>query len=345
VPVMASGEKSNTVVFLGDRVVVKLVRRLLPGTLPEAEMGRVLGERGFEHAPAYLGSLVCETDSGGVSTLVTLHEYVAHDGLAFEAAVRNAEGSLQGASADTASAELMGRRLAEMHLALASCREDPFVPEPYTPESQRAEARTMRRLCRRALRSLEAALPRLEGRVQHLASRFIELGPSILRCFARFARMPLGVARLRFHGDMHLGQILCVGNDFVFIDFEGEPDRPIAERRRKSTPLRDVAGMLRSFHYAACVAEERLGRLLPADGLGAEARAWETVMSAAFLSGYTDHARRAPFLVPKDPEELRFLLNVFCLEKAVYEVAYEIGHRPRNLPIALLGIEELVAES
>jgi maltose alpha-D-glucosyltransferase/alpha-amylase len=162
----------------------------------------------------------------------------------------------------------------------------------------------------------------------------------------RLRKMRISAVRIRHHGDFHLGQMLFTGKDFFIIDFEGEPARPIGERRIKRSPLRDVAGMLRSFHYASSAARFGLvPGVLPSDGNEGFpdfwARFWYSNAAAAYLKGYFKTAGDAPF-IPRSAETLRLLLDVFLIEKAVYEISYELNNRPDWLGIPLQGILDLL---
>jgi maltose alpha-D-glucosyltransferase/alpha-amylase len=186
----------------------------------------------------------------------------------------------------------------------------------------------------------------LPEEVRKLAQRLSGYQPQITACFEVFLKRQMTVVRMRTHGDLHLGQILNLGKDFVIIDFEGEPALSLPERRRKRSALRDVAGMLRSFSYAvfaAMTAQMKRGSLnaMDAPRMTAWGRMWQTWSSWAFLKEYTAAAPKAPF-IPESPEEMRVLLNAFQMEKAVYELGYELNNRPDWLRVPLAGIEQLL---
>jgi maltose alpha-D-glucosyltransferase/alpha-amylase len=152
--------------------------------------------------------------------------------------------------------------------------------------------------------------------------------------------------RMRCHGDLHLGQVLFTGKDFVIIDFEGEPDRPVSERRIKSSPLRDVAGMIRSYHYASHAAQygQAPGMIVqrePPEGLDRWLHVWYAWNSAALIRGYLDGVGETAIL-PSDPEQLRILLDAYVLDKAIYELSYELNNRPDWVQIPLEGILQLM---
>jgi maltose alpha-D-glucosyltransferase/alpha-amylase len=249
------------------------------------------------------------------------------------------------------SAQLMGRRIAEMHAALAADSTDPGLsPEPFTPHFQRSVYQSLRNLTARSMQLLRRALPTLGGREREDAEAVLAAQDEILGRFAGLLGRRVSAMRIRCHGDLHLGQVLFTGRDFIVIDFEGEPARPLSDRRAKRTPLRDVAGMLRSLHYATFTAlldQFARGLVEPESGAALELEAWGRHwcdgVSAAFLGAYLDASEGAAW-VPEDPEELALLLDTCLLEKAVYELAYELNTRPLWVPIALMGLRDLLPE-
>jgi maltose alpha-D-glucosyltransferase/alpha-amylase len=245
------------------------------------------------------------------------------------------------------TARLLGQRTAEMHLALASDPEDPdFAPEPFTSLYQRSQYQSMRNGVQRSFDLLRARLAVLAEPAAAEARELLERESELLDVCRGIMGAPLEGRRIRCHGDYHLGQVLYTGNDFAIIDFEGEPARSLGERRLKRSPLRDVAGMLRSFDYAAhfplYTAMPQAG-LRPADAPHLEpwAGLWRHWVSAAFLGGYLPPVREAG-LVPSEREPLELLLRVFLMEKSVYELAYELDNRPTWAPIPLRGVRALL---
>jgi predicted trehalose synthase len=306
-----SGEQSNTSLVFGDALILKHFRRLAPGVNPDVEVTRFLTERtGFRHTPRLCGSLEYR-DAGGACALAMAQELVpeAHDGwrwlLDRLAAGDPALGALR----------TLGRDTAELHLALATDPRDPdFAPEPITAADVADWTAAVQR-------QLDAAGTALGGRLPDgVPARIDGSGLGGL----------LGTVKLRHHGDFHLGQTLVVGEgrDFAIIDFEGEPLRPLAERRRKHTPLRDVAGMLRSLDYAAASAAAPAG--------------WQAQARAAFLAGYAEAARGAPFL-PATETALARAVAVLEVEKAAYEVVYEANNRPDWVAIPVRGLVSATA--
>ena len=196
------------------------------------------------------------------------------------------------------------------------------------------------------MRLLRDRLSTLPEETRKRAARLSAHEEQISACFDAMLKRRTSITRIRTHGDLHLGQVLYTGKDFVIIDFEGEPARPLTERRRKRPGLRDVAGMLRSFHYAAfgtLLEETRSGALGGRDFASMEtwAKLWQEWTSWAFLKAYLETAGESS-IVPKDREELKALLDAFVLDKAVYELGYELNNRPDWVTIPLHGIEQIV---
>ncbi|MGH8057651.1 MAG: phosphotransferase, partial [Candidatus Entotheonellia bacterium] len=242
-------------------------------------------------------------------------------------------------------AYLLGQRTAECHVALASEPDDPnFAPEPFTDFYRRGLYHAMLSLADEAFQLLRRRLLDLPEALQEDARRALELEPEARRRFRSIRDRKITAMRIRCHGDYHLGQVLHTGKDFVIIDFEGEPARPLSERRIKRSPLRDVAGMLRSFHYASYaallghVAGVRQEDLASSEPL---VRFWYLWVSVAFLKAYLAVARPAN-LLPQGLEELQVLLDAHLLEKAVYELSYELNNRPDWVGIPLRGILQLL---
>jgi maltose alpha-D-glucosyltransferase/alpha-amylase len=233
-------------------------------------------------------------------------------------------------------AALIGKRTAEMHLALAACDGPAFAPEPYTSFDQRSLYQSLRNLTGRTLRSLKHNLTRLpsdaqeDGRVMSQAERIL------LERFAPLIAESVASVRIRCHGDYHLGQLLYTGKDFVIIDFDGGPGKPLSERRRKRSPLRDVAAMVRSFHYAAFVALGDAGVVRESDRavLAPWAFTWQAYASATFVRAYMAAARGAEFLPPA-ANQAAILLDAFVLAKALHELEDELASRSANVRIPL----------
>ncbi len=241
------------------------------------------------------------------------------------------------------SARLLGRRTAELHLALASDPADPvFAPEPFTADFQEYLHRSMRELTDRIMALLRARYDALPEVSRADADRVLTLAGQISARFDTLLERPIRALRSRIHGDYHLGQVLYTGSDFMIIDFEGEPARPLSERQMKRSPLQDVAGMLRSFHYAAYAAYfAQSPDGVPAPDLEPWARFWHLWVSVAYLQSYMAVAGNAIFL-PASPDDLKLLLDAYLVEKAVYELGYELNNRPTWVSIPLQGILQTV---
>jgi len=243
------------------------------------------------------------------------------------------------------SAALLGRRTAEMHVALASDHQDPaFTPEPIESADLAAMGDEMLAHGRSALTALEGRVNELSGTVGEWARLILANRERLFERFTGLASLKFAASRIRVHGDYHLGQVLWSEGDFVIFDFEGEPARPLAARRAKQSPLKDVAGMLRSFSYAAYAGLFMATVHHPDDFERLEpwARLWEFWCSAAFLRTYLEVAKGASFL-PAGRTELEALLETFALDKALYESLYELNNRPDWLRIPLWGMLPLVA--
>jgi trehalose synthase-fused probable maltokinase len=366
-PFPGSSEQSNTSVIYGERLILKVFRRVEEGINPELEIGRFLTERAhFPHTSPVVGAI--EYDDGRSAeptTLALLQGFVPNRGDAwkftmekvnqFAGCVRREgghgpeplpEGHLLDAAGTAVpagarrwigdyldSARLLGQRTAELHLALSGSSEpSAFKPEPFSLEHQRLLVRTLLEVVERDFAHVQAHADELPGSIRDTGRKLTEKVPIIRRQLEPMQRRPLGGRRCRCHGDYHLGQVLDSGQDFIIIDFEGEPARPLHERRLKQSPLRDVAGMLRSFDYAAHSVE------LPEDWH----RFWYAWVSAAFLNPYLATAAGGTFL-PSSRDDIKLLLDYYLLEKAVYELAYEINHRPDWVRIPLMGILHLVS--
>jgi maltose alpha-D-glucosyltransferase/alpha-amylase len=381
-PVPLGAEQSNSSTLFGDRLILKMFRRVDVGVNPDIEIGRFLTEEaGFAHVPAVAGAIEYRPRRGGAMSVAILQECVDNEGDAWRftldavnqyfehIAARHpdqrespalADGSLVDLAGEEippkagetlgtfpAAAWLLGKRTAEMHLALASTRDDPaFAPEAFTPFYQRSLYQSMRNLTERSFGLLKRRLDALPEDVREGARALAARQTEVLKRFRSILDGPITALRTRVHGDYHLGQVLRSGADFVIIDFEGEPAVPLSTRRIKRCPLRDAAGMIRSFHYAARSGlhnlEER-GTIRPEEGPGLEpwVQHWYLWVSASFLRGYLETCGGAAFL-PNERRELEGLLTVFLLEKAVYELGYELNNRPQWVHLPLAGIRQLM---
>jgi maltose alpha-D-glucosyltransferase/alpha-amylase len=374
-------EQSNTSIRFGDRFMLKVLRRLPEGLNPELEIGRFLTERAaYPNIAPVAGALEYQVPRREPVSVAILQGFVANEGDAWRytldqltqyverVVVRIARGeSAPDASGsplarteqdppvivtdlfglDLEGARLLGRRIAELHLALASQRDDPaFAPEPYGRFHQRSLYQSMRNLTGRTFRVLRERLSALSPELSEPAARLARLEPQVLETFRQLVVQPLSGERIRCHGDLHLGQVLRTGSDFVIIDFEGEPARSLGERRLKRSPLRDVAGMLRSYDYAAHAAaraglERGLVRQAELPALEGWTAFWRAWVNSAFLRAYL-HQLEGSTLIPRTRAEIELLLRVLLLEKSVYELGYELNSRPDWVRIPMQGVLDLV---
>jgi maltose alpha-D-glucosyltransferase/alpha-amylase len=374
-----STEQSNTSVIIGNQLVLKVIRRVEEGLNPDVEVGRHLTEAiGFDNAPRVGGAIDYRAngpDEPG-ATIAVVQEFVPNEGdgwnyvldaltrvleevvaLPDQEALRAAIPPHPLDAADLEPlrshpligphlqwAEILGRRTAELHLALASSSNDPaFRPEPFTAVDRRSLHHGARSLLRRSMRSVRAT-PVHSACVEDLLSREQE----ILSRIEATMRLPIKAMKIRCHGDFHLGQVLWTGKDFVIIDFEGEPARPLSSRRLKRPPLLDVAGMIRSFHYVSRVAGMRLARDLTLAGeraaLDPLLALWYRAISGAFLRSYLLAADGAAFL-PTEREQLAALLDFLLFEKAIYELGYEADNRPDWIDVPANGLVDMLEVS
>ena len=244
------------------------------------------------------------------------------------------------------SAGLLARRTAELHVTLSRIEDDPaFAPEPFTRLYQRGLYQSMRTQARTTIELLRSQFYALDEKAREQAARVIDQERTIFARFGELLHDRIDARRTRCHGDYHLGQVLFTGKDFVIIDFEGEPERPVSERRIKATPLRDVAGMMRSFHYVSHAALRGHAPAFVVENVAIPVETWVAFWyawcSASFLQTYLAEARAGKFL-PADEAQLRTLLSAYLLEKALYELRYELNNRPDWVKIPLEGILQLL---
>ena len=380
-PTVIKAEQSNTSVVYGGQYILKVYRRSDEGVNPDLEIGRFLTETAeFANVPPVVGAIEYRRKGGAVMTLGILQQFVPNVGDAwsytidslshyFERALAQPEAEVPGIpqppmldllndefpvlakeliASYLESARLLGQRTAELHKALASSADDlSFAPEPFSMLYQRSIYQSMQSQISQVFPWLRARFKQFADGDREEAQRVLDLEPEIRRRYRSLLQRKLNTVRIRVHGDYHLGQVLYTGRDFVIIDFEGEPARPLSERRIKRSPLRDVAGMLRSFHYASYSALfGQVPGVRPEDFPALEpwAHFWYTWVSVAFLKAYLAVAKDEPFL-PKDPIELQVLLDAYLLEKAIYELGYELNNRPDWLKVPLRGLLQLLVTS
>ena len=369
-------DQSNTSVRFGRRLIMKLFRRIEAGPNPDVEIGRFLLERGFTRVPPLLGTIEYGRAGEEPGSAAMLQEFVSNEGNGWQVTIDelgryfdrrvgrpaptatpleasawladpNAEppGEVRDAIGTYLNtAAVIGRRTGELHVQLASASptDDAFAPEPMTPSDLKATADAMRRHAEAQLALLERSLALLDEPKRAIAEKVLHARDELLARFDDLRHSRGGSARIRCHGDYHLGQILVSENDVIILDFEGEPAKPLAERRRKCSPLRDVAGMLRSFSYAALtgLVASTAARPEECERLEPWADLWETWVGAAFLRAYLAAVDAAAF-VPSNPEDLDLVLQAFVLDKAFYELSYELNNRPDWVHIPLNGLMRL----
>ena len=354
-------EQSNTTALVGNRYVVKLFRRIEPGINPEIELGRYLTETvQFPNTPALLGTAELE-ENGSRAAVAVVHRFVENQGdawtvtnayldrfveerrlLTAEAAVHSDE-----QAAYLHRVEHVGQRVAELQLALAG-REDvvDFAPEPISAADIQ---RWTESLLERAVHTLDHLARRrsdLPDTARQLVEKVLSARESLASLLHELLPDTLDAVKIRHHGDFHLGQMLIVKDDVFIIDFEGEPRRSIEDRRRKAPAARDVAGLIRSIDYSATGALERALKSAP-DDEGKIARAlegWRVSAVAAFFAGYRRSLTDLR-LWPQSPRAADRLLDFFLLEKAFYEIEYELAHRPDWLRVPLAGTWRILSRS
>lgn len=382
-PSVMNAEQSNSSVVYGKRLVLKIFRRVEEGLNPDLEIGAFLTERSsFRNVPPLAGFLEYSDDAGHTTSMAVLQGYVANQGDAWQFTLKALAGyygkarqlgglgesemphtplltlcgqlipdeARQRIGPYLDSAALLGRRTAELHLALASAPDDPhFAPQPFSEANQHELANSGLQLLRATFDTLRRLADGLPDHARQEAVRVLALQEKARQRFQSLAGLKNSACVTRIHGDYHLGQVLFTGSDFVIVDFEGEPARPLTERRKKRLPLQDVAGMLRSFHYAAYTPLLRQANAAPMpqddmQSFGVWAQYWQLWVSAIFLKTYLDVSGNAAF-IPQSREELSLLLDIYLLDKAVYELGYELNNRPSWVRIPLDGISQLLQES
>lgn len=364
-----SADQSNTSIVYEQRAILKLFRKLEPGPNPDFEITNYLTrETAFRGVPRLAGAVTYEADGEEPTTLAVLQEFVPNQGdswtaaqgrLAeyFAAVLAGREGERSGseafartlADADAEEARRLGALTGQLHMALSAATEPGLAPTAILATDIAAWRESMQAYLDRVLQTLASVHESLPAAVRDVAHQVLEYGPRLGESLAALNALGTGsVMKIRIHGDYHLGQVLKVGDTLVILDFEGEPARPLVERRATQCALKDVAGMLRSFAYAAQVGLAATATEGPdggeqGDALIRWAERWEQAVRAAFLDGYLAETweRGARFL-PTDRDQLVAALRVFELDKAVYELHYELNHRPAWVRIPLEGLRKIV---
>ncbi len=379
-PSAARTEERNTVITYGDKYILKLFRRLESGTHPALESAQFLARKDFPHVPPFLGALELQRNDGERTCLGILSGFIpdakrgweftqdalkryfdrvrtmsndAREDESITSLVELAEKGVPNSTIEIIGtyfewARLMGQRVGELHLALTSDLDDKeFAPEPFTPFYQRSLYQSLRNHLAFHFRILKRELKKLPETVRPLAEKVLELQDTILARYRAVHQTPMSAMRIRAHGNLHLGHVLHTGKDFFIIDFEGEPGWTLSQRRIKRSPLRDLAGMIRSFHYVADVTlrhHAETGNLHPdqARALQPWARFWERQVSASFLGAYLA-VTKGSGLLPKTNAGLPALLEAFLLDQAVIEMSRELQNRSDVIRVPLEGILQIIA--
>lgn len=356
-----SAEQSNSSVVVGESLVLKLIRKVASGVHPELEMSAYLTAAGYPNISPLLGSVIRRDGAGQDNLLMIAQGYLSNQGDAWAWTQNSLERAIRDELAEAMSeqeqhynalgelkdfAGLLGQRLGEMHGVLgAKTTDKDFKPEVTSVKDTQTWAKDVGAQIDRALQLLKLHQHQLNPADQALVSDLLAQKKAIASHVQTLAKATAGGLRIRVHGDLHLGQVLVVKGDAYLIDFEGEPARPLHERRGKHSPYKDVSGVLRSFDYAAAMAlngqgvdhspEADLARKRVTDRYLKEAR-------QAFIQAY----QAATSTLAHDWQEARgqdAALTLFSLEKAAYEVAYEAENRPTWLPVPLKGLHGLLS--
>jgi maltose alpha-D-glucosyltransferase/alpha-amylase len=362
-----SAEQSNSSMLFDNKFFLKLYRKLENGVNPDVEITRFLTEQtDFQNVPAFVGALEYRRPKAEPTVVCLLQRAVANAGdvwtLTVDALGRYYErvlerkADLQNETAPPGvlieelvggvypeKVRLLGQRTGELHLALASRGDDPaFAPEPFNAMAQRSVYQSMRTSLRRAFTFLEKKLSEVPAKFRSEAREVLAAEKEILAREKRLLDRRTNAAKIRIHGDYHLGQLVYTGKDFVILDFEGEPARPLSDRKMKRSALRDVAGMIRSFQYAAYAALwQPAMRKEDVPFLERWADLWYRQTSSLFLQSYLNTTSGARF-IPEDSDDLQVMLEAYLLDKAVYEIGYELNNRPSWVLIPIRGIKDIL---
>jgi maltose alpha-D-glucosyltransferase/alpha-amylase len=377
-PQLLKVEHSNTAVVLGDRYFLKLFRRLEAGINPDVEISQYLTERQFPYVPA-LGGTIEYRSASEVRSVAIFTQYIpdARDGwnftldalsryfdrvLLYDAANRACQlprGTLlelstrepdsfviEAIGTFLEAARLLGERTANLHLALGSGDEGAFSAEPFSLHYQRSLYQSMRNLLIDNLDLLKRRATEIPDALRADALRIVAARDALLECYKLVYTERISAMRIRVHGDYHLGQVLSTGTDFAIVDFEGEPARALSARRLKRSPLTDVAGMIRSFHYAVqtaitMMADRGLAKSENQDRVACWAAYWRDWVCATFLRAYHSTMGNSRIL-PANRGQLAVLLDAFLIDKAIYEIGYELNHRPTWLNLPFKGILDVL---
>jgi maltose alpha-D-glucosyltransferase/alpha-amylase len=367
-------DQSNTAIIYNDQYFFKFYRKIEQEINPDLEIVRFLSENtSFRNAPKYAGSMEYRDNEGNTTVLGLLQEKVENQGDSWVMTIDSVGRFYERVMAKAKKEKLpklinkaaikyedapeliqefigrgfyervvrLGQRTAEMHLALASDNTNPaFAPEYFTSNYQRSLYSTLRKLVRDRFKLLEQSIDKLNTETQELARRVLAMEDQVLECFSEVYKSRINAIKTRIHGDYHLGQVLFTGKDFIIIDFEGEPGFSFSERRLKKNPLKDVAGMMRSFHYAAFgkIMLNENYREKDIEFLVQWAEQWQHYVSRFYLGAYLERMGLESTLSDQD----EILIRTYLIEKAIYELGYELNGRPDWVNIPLRGIEYLM---
>jgi maltose alpha-D-glucosyltransferase/alpha-amylase len=362
-----SAEQSNSAMIFDNKFFLKLYRKIEDGVNPDVEITRFLTEHTtFSNVPAFVGAIEYRRSRTEPTVVCLLQRAVVNQGdgwtLTLDAVGRYYERVLE-RKADLQNEitppgalleeliggvypekiKLLGQRTGELHLALASSPADPaFRPEPFNAMAQRSVYQNMRASLRRVFAVLERKLHDLPADFRDEATEVLGSEEEILGREKRLLDRRTTASKIRIHGDYHLGQLLYTGKDFVILDFEGEPARPLSERKLKRSALRDVAGMMRSFQYAAYSALwQPAMRKEDVPFLERWADLWYRQMGSIFLQSYLKTTGPSVF-IPQSSEDLQIMIEAYLLDKAVYEIGYELNNRPNWVLIPVRGIKHIL---
>ncbi|MGN6566836.1 MAG: maltose alpha-D-glucosyltransferase [Flavipsychrobacter sp.] len=377
-----AAEQSNTSIVYDNTFFLKLYRKVDKSINPDVEITKFLTEKAkFTHIPAYVGNIEWDSQNGTMvlgmmqemvdnntdgwsymlDRLSSFNEKILADQKMHAAAADVKNAQVKPITYDDLSTEIkvlletpvtervqqLGERTAEMHMALASGKDDPaFKPEPFSLHYQRSLFSSFQSLVRKTYQTLTKTMSKLPDDVRQEAEEVLKMRDEVLLRLKAVYKKKFDVLKIRVHGDYHLGQTLFTGKDILIIDFEGEPAKTYSERRLKRSALRDVAGMIRSFHYVAygslflnnSLHKEDIKKLVP------YVEQWQHYMSGLYLQSYL-HKVDGALLVPEDKEDLHVLLQTYILEKAIYELNYELNNRPDWVIIPLRGIKAIMEQN
>jgi len=346
-----AGEQSNTAVFLGEAVFLKAYRQLRTGINPEIEMTRFLTEVAqYPNFAPLAGVVEFVPRNGEPITMGALFAFVRNQGDGWSYTLNHLDRFVASFTTDKTieaphtlyitQIEVLGRRVGEFHRALAGHTQDAaFAPAPFDATDMREEAQLVRAEAEITLSRLQQASPHMDASVREQVHALLDAREQLFARIDALGSKEIHTIKTRFHGDLHLGQVLVVAGDFYIIDFEGEPSRPMDQRRRKQSPLIDVAGMLRSFDYARVTGLERALAVHTGEHerFAPEFEKWRLAAVESFLKGYVQGVGDAP-CYPKDPADAGALIALFEIGKALYEIRYELERRPTWVGVPVTGV-------